>query len=90
MRRSGVDIGPRRALSVSSIQDTQYALSTNRVRPRMGFIVRTGCRLARRQEAVVNQLLDKGTNPDQQIQHPYVLGLRAFLLEGVRRRGRRA
>jgi tetratricopeptide (TPR) repeat protein len=36
---------------------------------------------ARRQEAAVKALLDKGTNPDQQIQYEYLLGYDAFYLK---------
>jgi len=36
---------------------------------------------ARRQETAVKALLDKGTNPDQQIQYEYLLGYNAFYLK---------
>ena len=36
---------------------------------------------ARKQMAIVKTLLDKGTNPDQQIQYPYLTGYVSFYLK---------
>jgi tetratricopeptide (TPR) repeat protein len=42
---------------------------------------RGNARAAREQSAIVKSLLDKGTNPDQQVQYPYLVGYVQFYLK---------
>ena len=42
---------------------------------------RGNARVAREQSAIVKALLDKGTNPDQQVQYPYLVGSVDFYLK---------
>src|SRR5712691_9061391 len=54
----------------------RWAHAQARVAARKG-----NAREARRQEAAVKSLLDKGTNADQQIQYPYLVGYVDFYLK---------
>jgi tetratricopeptide (TPR) repeat protein len=67
---------PTRSASEIDLADLRWAHAQARIAARRG-----DSEEARRQEAVVKELLDKGTNPDQQIQQPYVLGYVHFYLK---------
>jgi len=58
------------------LAEMRWAHAQARVAARKG-----NAREATRQESVVKSLLDKGTNPDQQIQYPYLIGYVAFYLK---------
>jgi tetratricopeptide (TPR) repeat protein len=66
---------PTRSASEIDLADLRWAHAQARIAARKG-----DAEEARRQEVVVKGLLDKGTNPDQQIQQPYVLGYVHFYL----------
>jgi tetratricopeptide (TPR) repeat protein len=67
---------PTRSASEIDMADLRWAHAQARIAARRG-----DAEEARLQEAVVKELLDKGTNPDQQIQQPYVLGYVHFYLK---------
>jgi tetratricopeptide (TPR) repeat protein len=58
------------------LAEMRWAHAQARVAARKG-----NAREAKRQEGVVKSLLDKGTNPDQQIQYPYLVGYVDFYLK---------
>jgi tetratricopeptide (TPR) repeat protein len=60
----------------ADLWDLRWAHAQARVAARKGRAAE-----ARTQTAVVKQLLDKGTNPDQQIQYPYLEGYVALYLK---------
>jgi tetratricopeptide (TPR) repeat protein len=59
--------------------DLRWAHAQARIAARRGNAAE-----ARKQMAVVKELLDKGTNPDQQIQYPYLAGYVALYLKDYR------
>ena len=67
---------PNRPASEIDLAAMRWAHAQARVAARKG-----NAREARRQQAVVKSLLDKGTNPDQQIQYPYLVGYIDFYLK---------
>jgi len=67
---------PARSAAEIDLADLRWAHARARIAARKGDAVE-----ARRQEAVVKELIDKGTNPDQEIQHPYLLGYVHFYLK---------
>ena len=73
----------RRQLKLSPDQvdlwDLRWAHAQARIAARRGHAAE-----ARKQMAVVKELLDKGTNPDQQIQYPYLAGYVALYLKDYR------
>jgi tetratricopeptide (TPR) repeat protein len=58
------------------LAEVRWAHAQARVAARKG-----NAREAKRQELVVKSLVDKGTNPDQQIQYPYLVGYVDFYLK---------
>jgi tetratricopeptide (TPR) repeat protein len=67
---------PIRSASEIDLADLRWAHARARIAARKGDAPE-----ALRQEAAVKELLDKGTNPDQLIQHPYLLGYVHFYLK---------
>jgi tetratricopeptide (TPR) repeat protein len=67
---------PTRSASEIDLADLRWAHAQARIAARKGEAGE-----ARRQEAIVEELLDKGTNPDQQSQQPYLLGYVHFYLK---------
>jgi tetratricopeptide (TPR) repeat protein len=77
--RAGYDTAARQAdRSAADIQlaDMRWAHAQARVAARRG-----DAREARRQQSVVKALLEKGSNADQQIQYPYLVGYVDFYLK---------
>ena len=68
-----------RPASEVDLAELRWAHAQGRVAARRG-----NTREAWRQAAIVKQLLDKGTNPDQQIQYPYLLGYIHFHLKAFK------
>jgi tetratricopeptide (TPR) repeat protein len=66
---------PTRSTPENDLADLRWAHAQARIAARKGDKEE-----ARRQEAAFKELLDKGTNPDQQIQQPYLLGYVHFCL----------
>lgn len=66
---------PGQSASAIDLADLRWAHAQARIAAR-----RNDAMEAHRQEAVVKKLLDKGTNPDQRIQEPYLRGYVAFHL----------
>jgi tetratricopeptide (TPR) repeat protein len=60
----------------ADLWDLRWAHAQARIAARKGNAAE-----ARRQTAIVKELLDKGTNPDQQIQYPYLAGYVALYLK---------
>jgi tetratricopeptide (TPR) repeat protein len=67
---------PTRSTPENDLADLRWAHAQARIAARKGDKEE-----ARRQEAAFKELLDKGTNPDQQIQYPYLLGYVHFYLK---------
>jgi tetratricopeptide (TPR) repeat protein len=77
--RTGYDTAarqPNRPAAEIDVAGLRWAHARARIAARKG-----DAREAHRQEAVVKRLLDKGTNPDQQMQYPYLLGYVRFFLK---------
>lgn len=77
--RTGYDTALRQVNQPASEIDLarlRWAHAQGRVAARKG-----NAREARRQAGVVKRLLDEGTNPEQQIQYPYLLGYVHFYLQ---------
>jgi tetratricopeptide (TPR) repeat protein len=77
--RTGYETAARQAgrpAAELDLAEMRWAHAQGRVAARKG-----NAREARRQEAMVKSLLDKGTNPDQQIQYPYLVGYVDFYLK---------
>ncbi len=66
---------PDRPAALADLAELRWAHAQARIAARRGDAAETW-----RQEAVVRALLDKGSNPDQQIHHPYLRGYIDFHL----------
>ena len=70
---------PKLPADQADLWDLRWAHAQARIAARKGNAAE-----ARKQMAIVKGLLDKGTNPDQQIQYPYLAGYVALHLKDYR------